>query len=136
MSLLVIVIVNAVITLPTLLSYDNIYDAVAYMIVVCGPAFGVMIVFLVIGSIAIYFGNRKIYQDMTLQLSDAGIVHTARGIRSEFEWSSLERIVATRRLIVLRISDAAALSVPRRAFTTEAEATQFIEYASSRMSRG
>jgi hypothetical protein len=130
-----LVVFTIAMTAPTLLSYDNIFQVVAYIIVVCGPGLGIMILFLAIASTAIYIGNKKIYQDMSVQLSDAGIVHTMRGIRSEYAWASLERISATRRLIVLSIADAAALAIPRRAFTTEAEATQFLELASAKMSR-
>jgi hypothetical protein len=87
----------------------------------------------VIGGIALLFNNRIMgltaaaifknnayaNQEIELFIRKSGIESRAQGIRAEFTWAAVKRIIETSTHLFLAISKREALIIPRRAFASD-----------------
>lgn len=80
----------------------------------------VMMLLFMIGK-----GNKNVYADHTLTLSDEHIESESEVGKAELSWKAIQKIVRTKAYIYMFVSPHNAVSVPRRVFASNAEWDQF-----------
>ncbi len=73
--------------------------------------------------------NKGILGDHTMTLSKDGLVETCDVGESRSTWNGVERVEADDEYVYLYIGSCQAHVIPRRAFASEADATEFIKVA-------
>jgi hypothetical protein len=73
--------------------------------------------------------NRTVFGDHKVAISASGISHASETSDSRTAWAAVERITETPRHIFLYVGAGLAHIVPRRAFSSEADAQRFVAAA-------
>ncbi len=75
--------------------------------------------------------NKTFLTDSTIELTDNGIITEDRYERSERVWDNIQRLIRTKRFILVYVSQRQAIVVPRRAFLNDQEWDSFYEILKS-----
>jgi hypothetical protein len=75
--------------------------------------------------------NKTFMTDNTLELLEERIVAENRYAKTDYKWDAVQKIIKTRRCIVLYVTHSTGIVVPRRAFETPAEWESFCGFVFS-----
>lgn len=107
------------------------------IVLIFSVLFWMLILFslLILLNIIVLYFNKKFFYEKSIRLSDEGIQSLTKGAKSEFEWSYLSKVKATKKLILMYTDDQCAFIIPRDAFSSKDQADEFFNYASSQMQK-
>lgn len=78
--------------------------------------------------------NASANKEIVMELQESSILARSEGIRSEVSWTSIVRIIETDRHLFFALSKREALTLPKRAFASEAEFAEALRFVSSHVS--
>jgi hypothetical protein len=79
--------------------------------------------------------NEPILAEQEWSVNDGLIVYVSEYIRSEIQWKSLKRVIPIGTYCFLYFSQMGACIIPKRAFSTDQEWKEFINFCRSKLQK-
>ena len=95
--------------------------------------FIIFLALLFVLQIVILSLNKKFFAEKAVQLTEEGVKIVTLGAKTELTWEYLNRIDFTQRLTFFYTDDTCAFIIPSRAFASEDEEDDFLDYAEEKM---